>query len=176
MVKIVGDNNDNILNGGNADDQIIGKGGNDTIDGGKGDDIILGNSGNDTIKGRQGNDTLFGGTGDDYLEGNRGMDFLSGDKGSDTLFGGLDADTFFFSLNSNVLSTGVDTVEDFAIGEDVLLMGDSSDASFGADDFTFGEVETGLAVYYGEATVVVLTGLGTMEDYSVLFGDEILPS
>lgn len=72
--------------------------------------------GNDTLRGRGGDDQLFGYGGDDILEGGAGNDRMSGDAGDDTLTGGGGADIFFF--NSRPKASWVDTITDFASGQD----------------------------------------------------------
>ena len=66
---IIGDNNDNELDGGE---------GNDSIDGGNGNDTLIGGAGNDTLKGDAGNDLLIGGTGNDFFWGGLGADTIDG--------------------------------------------------------------------------------------------------
>ena len=62
---LVGDDGDNVLNGGLGDDIIEGNGGDDTINGGLGDDIMFGGDGSDTLTflAHQGNDVVDGGGG-----------------------------------------------------------------------------------------------------------------
>jgi len=62
---IVGDDNDNTLEGNSLNNTIIGNSGND---------IMYGYDGNDTITGGTGNDTLIGGNGTDSLDGGEGDD------------------------------------------------------------------------------------------------------
>jgi|GEM_PF-3251435 Ca2+-binding RTX toxin-like protein len=76
---------------------------NDIIAGGAGDDLIYGNAGNDKLYGDDGNDMIWGGNGDDIIWGGSGNDILNGGSGNDT-----------FVL---VRGQGVDTIEDFEIGD-----------------------------------------------------------
>jgi Ca2+-binding RTX toxin-like protein len=73
---------------------------------------------NDTIFGGQGSETLLGSSGDDALFGGKGDDFLNGGLGNDTLTGGMGADKFLLSTNS-----GTDTITDFEVGQDLLVLG-----------------------------------------------------
>lgn len=76
---IVGDAQDNTLEGndganriwgGAGDDRIRGGGGDDQLHGGDGDDLLLGDEGDDLLAGGAGDDLLCGGAGDDvYLTG-----------------------------------------------------------------------------------------------------------
>lgn len=62
--------NQQVVNGGRADD---------VIESGPGDDTVFGGDGNDTIDGGAGDDTIFGGQGDDTLTGGDGSDtFVAG--------------------------------------------------------------------------------------------------
>jgi len=79
--------------------EIYGEGGNDILIGNQGDNILDGGRGNDTLLGLDGNDTLFGGIGDDRLRGYGGRDLLfgglgaddlAGDEGRDVIYGGFD--------------------------------------------------------------------------------------
>lgn len=79
--------------------EIYGEGGNDILIGNQGDNILDGGRGNDTLLGLDGNDTLFGGLDDDKLRGYGGRDLLfgglgaddlAGDEGRDVIYGGFD--------------------------------------------------------------------------------------
>ena len=63
---LVGDDNDNELDGG--------QGGADTLKGGGGDDELVGVQGDDTLKGGGGDDTFRGGGGADDIDGGSGID------------------------------------------------------------------------------------------------------
>ena len=90
---LVGDNTDNIFDGGAGNDTLIGLGGPDTMDGGAGNDLILGGIGDDNLAGEEGNDTIDGGAGNDDINGNGGADLLIGDLGTDVLRQNNEADT-----------------------------------------------------------------------------------
>ncbi|KDN12680.1 iron-regulated protein FrpC [Snodgrassella communis] len=76
---LLGENGNDILNGGDR---------NDIIDGGSGNDILTGGAGNDILWGCDGDDILNGGDGDDILNGGRDYDILNGGAGNDILNGG----------------------------------------------------------------------------------------
>ena len=80
MVKLIGDNGDNLLEGGRASDTIRGKGGDDTLNGNGGDDLLIGGDGIDTMDGGSGNDTFvlfqtFSSVGE-VIKGGAGVDTI----------------------------------------------------------------------------------------------------
>ncbi len=135
--RIEGGKGNDTLAGGSGNDTIFGGEGDDVINGGDGNDILYGNQGNDLLQGGPGNDTLYGGQGNDTLQGGDGDDFLSGDKGNDRLLGGAGRDTFAF-FNSG--AANADTVVDFVVNEDTILLGGTTFSSLGssveASEFT----------------------------------------
>ncbi|MEL6957339.1 MAG: CAP domain-containing protein [Pseudomonadota bacterium] len=122
--NIRGQKHSDMLIGGTGDDDIRGGGGNDDIYGGADNDYltggtrfdeIFGGGGNDSLFGNRHDDSLFGGDGDDLLNGGGNNDLLDGGSGNDDMKGGDGADVFVFDT-----SFGVDTIEDFAVGADML--------------------------------------------------------
>ncbi|MEG4991383.1 Calx-beta domain-containing protein, partial [Microcoleus sp. B4-D1] len=113
-----GDSGNNVLMGMRGNDSLDGSLGNDTIFGGKGSDTILGSSGDDVLFGNRGADILNGDEGNDILYGGKGDDLLTGGLGIDTLVGGMGVDKFLLSTNS-----GTDTITDFEVGQDLLVLG-----------------------------------------------------
>lgn len=108
---IIGDEQDNTLQGGIGHDQIEGHDGNDFLVGGGNNDTLFGDAGNDVLDGQEGTDRLFGGSGDDILLAGHGHDQLTGDGG----LGERGNDIFgFYAL-------GHFRVMDFTIGEDRLF-------------------------------------------------------
>jgi Ca2+-binding RTX toxin-like protein len=100
--------------------QVVGNGDDDTIDGGIGNDSILGGGGNDSLLGGADDDTLNGGSGADRLFGGEGNDRLDGGghdtsegAGVDTLLGENGSDTLVFSDADNVYDggNGIDALE-----------------------------------------------------------------
>jgi len=71
------------------------------------DNTITGNDSNNILSGKQGNDALLGGGGDDRIVGGIGDDIITGGDGADR----------FYRWRSD---TGVDTITDFQVGEDLL--------------------------------------------------------
>jgi len=88
---LVGNDENNIINGIAGNDTILGGAGNDTLNGGNGDDIVDGGTGNNIIIGGAGNDELRGQDGNDIYRFNLGLDTLSDTGGNDVLHitGGL---------------------------------------------------------------------------------------
>ncbi|MEG3843957.1 calcium-binding protein, partial [Microcoleus sp. herbarium14] len=115
---INGNQGNDLTDGGMGDDTLYGGKGFDTLTGGAGNDFISGNRGEDILIGEKGDDSLRGGQGNDILLGGQGNDFLSGDLGDDTLVGDVGSDRFLLSTNS-----GIDTIADFEIGKDLLVLG-----------------------------------------------------
>ncbi|MEJ5975353.1 SdiA-regulated domain-containing protein [Novosphingobium sp. PS1R-30] len=106
------------LTGTSGEDLIGGLLGNDTLYGLDGNDKLWGGLGNDKLFGGNGNDMLSGDFGNDELDGGAGDDMLFGDTGDDKLTGGAGRDTFGFSLFG-----GKDTITDFNVAEDRLMLG-----------------------------------------------------
>jgi Ca2+-binding RTX toxin-like protein len=122
---IVGEQNDDFIDGKDGNDNLIGGGGDDEIHGGDGHDKLHGNdgadelwggsgndklhggSGNDVAYGGDGNDTLCPGLGDDVMFGGAGRDLLSGNAGADTAYGGLGDDIY-------KVSDALDTIVEYA--------------------------------------------------------------
>ncbi|MEM1383519.1 MAG: calcium-binding protein [Pseudomonadota bacterium] len=71
---IIGDREDNALDGAGSHDRLFGRAGDDSIAGGAGRDVIRGGLGDDTLLGGTGNDRLFGGFGHDTFEFDLGHD------------------------------------------------------------------------------------------------------
>lgn len=139
-----GDSGDNVLQGGDGNDQIggyegddilRGRDGDDGLYGADGDDILSGGAGDDTLHGEYGDDTLRGGDGDDMMFGHYGADDLRGGDGDDEMHGGQDDDTLHGGKGDDALhgSDGDDTLAGGA-GQDTLFGGVGDDTLTGADD------------------------------------------
>ncbi len=116
--RINGFDGDDEINGASGDDAIWGGFGNDTLEGNLGADMLYGGPGNDSIFGQDGDDRLFGGTENDLLNGGIGDDLLRGGLGDDTLTGDVGEDLFALFP-----SEGTDTITDFEVGVDTLVLG-----------------------------------------------------
>jgi Ca2+-binding RTX toxin-like protein len=113
-----GNQGNDLTDGGIGDDTLYGGKGFDTLTGGAASDFLSGNRGEDILIGEKADDTLYGGQGNDILVGGQGNDFLSGDLGDDTLVGEVGSDRFLLSTNF-----GMDTIDDFEVGQDLLVLG-----------------------------------------------------
>jgi Ca2+-binding RTX toxin-like protein len=102
-------------------DYLRGLGGNDTLDGKGGDDLLEGGSGNDKLYGSGGHDILDGGSGNDTITGGSGNDLMTGGAGKDRLTGNSGKDVFAFEAKLN-RSTNVDTITDFSVRDDTILL------------------------------------------------------
>ncbi|MEZ5910256.1 MAG: DUF4114 domain-containing protein [Hyphomicrobiaceae bacterium] len=159
---------DDVIDGGDGNDELYGMQGHDYVAGGNGDDRIWGNSGNDVldggdgdddVRGGIGNDEVYGGAGDDHLEGNTGDDLLSGGDGNDTLAG---------NSGNDVIADGAghDTA-DAGSGDDVFIAGegdDSYDGGSGFDTIDFSDAGRGIVADLNNHTV---TGMGSDRIWSV---------
>ena len=101
-----GDDDGNIMEGGDGHDELEGEDGNDILKGGAGNDTLEGDEGNDDLDGQTGTEKLFGGNGDDILRVGDGYDRLTGGSGKDT-FGFYGAGHF--------------EISDFTVGDDRLF-------------------------------------------------------
>ena len=94
--------------------------------------VLIGGDGNDELYGQRGNDTLKGGSGYDLLDGGEGNDILIGGKNDDTLKGGYGNDIYIFNKGdgNDIIedNDGVDTLK-FGEGiakEDLLISRDTN--------------------------------------------------
>ena len=143
--SFTGKDGNDIIRGGDKDNNPIGGGGADWIHGGGGDDRLSGGSGNDT---------LYGGTGDDVLEGEGDNDRLYGGSGKDELEGGTGADTFVLDETGAASLTAADVIRDFS----------------SADELTFFTATSGKDLWY-EKGVAASTGNAGAND-TVIYADK----
>lgn len=143
---LIGDTEDNVINGNGGNDTISGGAGDDSLNGGKGRDKLRGEGGSDDLRGGGGNDKLWGGAGNDSLSGGGGKDKLWGGAGRDSLGGGSGNDKLRGGGGKDDLSggggndklwgnSGSDTLDGGA-GNDILIGGKGGDTfifSSGAD-------------------------------------------
>ena len=145
-----GTNHPDRITGGSGADQIEGLDGKDTLNGAAGDDILLGGDGKDS---------LFGGNGNDSLLGGDGKDILTGGNGHDTLTGGDGKDAFVI-----VLDRGSDTITDFELGSDRLILGSHLEY----DDL----ILSGHTISFGDEILATVDGINTQyltaDDFEVV--------
>ncbi|SDD54217.1 calcium-binding protein [Kordiimonas lacus] len=183
--KVYGARGDDVIGGGQGDDIIFGGDGhdviyggkndgadtgiNDVIDAGEGNDVVFASGGDDEVSGGADNDTLFGGAGDDSLGGNGGHDVLYGGTGDDFLSGGTGDDAFYFKEGS-----GADTVLDFGLGEDTLMLEGYSDRFdsiaeiVGSAHLATQNGVTGLMLELGEGDSIFLVGIDKITDLVIV--------
>lgn len=127
------------LAAGSAVEQLTAKAGNTAIN-------IFGNEFAQTISGNSGANALVGNGGSDTLLGLGGDDRLFGGAGNDILTGGAGHDRFFFET---ALTANVDTVTDFNVAEDTLVLDHAIFAALTAGGYlaagAFAANTTGLA-------------------------------
>jgi len=157
--------------------KVVGSFGGVTINGSNGSDWIEGSTGSDLISGGRGIDYLFGNLGNDTIDGGQGDDHITGGKGNDALTGGKGADTFYFNYSatsSNVsllLSDGYDTITDFDILEDRLVLDDTNGVT-NTNRITFNQTADGLEIEFGgllgfQTAGVTLEGVQVGDDYDL---------
>jgi hypothetical protein len=88
---------------------------------------VIAGAGADRIIGNDLDNRLVGGAGNDILTGGAGNDALVGGAGNDILTGGAGNDVFSFAGDAafTVVSQGLDTIQDFGIGNDQILLSKS---------------------------------------------------
>lgn len=85
ILEVYGGPGNDLIYGGDGDDELDGDSGNDIIYGGRGSDEIDGGFGNDILNGGEDDDTITGGPDNDLVRGDRGSDDLSGGGGWDVI-------------------------------------------------------------------------------------------
>ncbi|MBC6428945.1 MAG: hypothetical protein GDA55_06960, partial [Cellvibrionales bacterium] len=119
--RLRGQAGDDILHGNDDRDRLKGGAGNDQLYGGDARDWLNGGLGDDTLEGQGGRDNLRGGPDNDSLNGGMGNDSLNGEAGTDELTGGEGTDRFLL-LNPESDTDNADTITDFALDEDRLIL------------------------------------------------------
>jgi serralysin len=126
-------------------------------------DRISGLAGNDYIRGGAGNDRLFGNADRDALIGNDGDDTLNGGAGDDILSGGAGSDRFVFRDNGPFASLGIDRINDFTPGEDLIGLSKATFTNLGADlAGAFGTVANDVAAESSASSIVYNTNNGKL--------------
>ncbi|WP_292866989.1 putative Ig domain-containing protein [Nostoc sp. LPT] len=93
--RVIGTNNNELIDGGSGNDYLDGKGSADVLLSGDGNDTILGGLGSDGLSGDNDNDRLIGWGG-----GTNEIDLLNGEQGADTYVLG-DATSVFYTSSRN---------------------------------------------------------------------------
>lgn len=124
-------------NNGSYLETLRGQDDNDVIWGGNGDDTIYGGAGNDVLRGEQDEDTIYGDAGNDVLAGYNAVDTLYGGDDQDLVCDGdLEVDTPNHSCTDGALETYL--CDDESVGANDFLWGDGGNdcliATNGADD------------------------------------------
>jgi Ca2+-binding RTX toxin-like protein len=149
-------------------EQVRGSNFNDTMTGGAGDDYLVGLWGDDTISGGGGNDTLYGSVEADYLTGGAGADTFVFLNQAD---GRLDT-------NDPGAGDGLDTIADFVLGEDRILLISNEDFDFvvqivGAN--TIITYDTLNDLLYGPSSITLLGVNYTRENLSGSIEKQVEP-
>lgn len=100
-LRLRGTKEDDVLQGGGADDKLWGKSGNDVLSSGAGNDRSFGGKGDDTFVDGAGNDRSFGHSGDDIFIDGLGNDRYFGSKGDDKFIDGHGDDRYFGGSGSD---------------------------------------------------------------------------
>ncbi len=150
-----------ILEGGEGNDELHGDGGDDILDGGAGNDLLIGDTqpGEAVLTSMEaGDDFLSGGEGDDELQGNAGDDVLLGGVGDDLLFG--DDDGVNPSLEGDDWLEGGDGADQLLGkgGNDTLIGGEGDDLGSGGEGDDEIVAGAGADQFDGEAGDDVLFG------------------
>ena len=147
---------------------------------------LQGGAFNDTLTGDAGANLILGGNGSDQVLGGAGNDTLIGGTMGDVLTGGFGNDSFVFLALADSAGAGLDTVQGFQPGYDVIdlsaidaIPGGTDDAFvfIGAAGFTAGQAEVRTTQISGSTWVevrlagsvtddmqIVLAGLYTLSD------------
>ncbi|MCX7374503.1 MAG: hypothetical protein NTW56_19070 [Alphaproteobacteria bacterium] len=158
---------------------VLGTAFRDNLTGNNNANMLVGGEGNDQLTGLGGNDTLMGGDGTERMNGGAGNDLLVGGNGADTMSGGAGLDTFrwngtaeFADLGTPGLAGSEDVISEFSVADDVLLLlqiGISS-AELVDDDLddvgnyagADGVTPTFVIDYYSSATALVPGTIATL--------------
>jgi Ca2+-binding RTX toxin-like protein len=125
---------------------------------------VNGSSSANKITGNDGHNNLNGLGGNDSLDGGAGPDALNGGTGNDTLTGGTEADAFVF--NTALASTSnVDTITDFAVGEDQILLSHSVFTKFVIGDLDASYFVQGSSPVASNAHAAILFNQSTGDLY-----------
>ena len=129
-------------------------------------------------------ENLKGGIFDDFFIGDADANRLAGALGADTLVGAGGADSFLFDT---ALGGGnVDTIADFAAGDDTIVLDDAAFAGLGLGALAAGAFRVGTAatdgddrIVYNQATGALLfdadgNGIGAAVQFATLQGAPVI--
>ena len=130
------------IRGSSDDDTLVGSAAEDTIIGGSGNEFLFGKDSDDLLQGRLGFDQLFGGGGNDTLIGGQGRDRFNSGPGDDEMTGGASIDSFIFNTNQAYSQDdlGQDTITDFDVQQDIILLDITTFSAIAADGANFDEI------------------------------------
>ncbi|MEY8840751.1 hypothetical protein AB9K41_17145, partial [Cribrihabitans sp. XS_ASV171] len=121
-----------VATGSDLGDILIGNENNNTLNGGAGDDLLIGSEGSDRLNASSGNDELFGGDNNDVLEG---------DAGRDTMYGGDGGDFFQVQNSGGISDVESGEVYDGEDGFDWLQIFPRASGIFDFRSTTFANIE-----------------------------------
>lgn len=130
----------------------------DTVKGTKGADTLTGLEGNTIVKGLSGDDDLYGVDPTYYGAGNGEVDGLSGGAGADFFYLGDEYEAYYQGDNSNADIFDFDPVE----GDLIAVYGT-------ADDYTWTEIEGGLALEYLGDPIAILDNVDSLSNSDFIF-------
>jgi serralysin len=137
--------------------------GGDVLFGTEDKDEISGLAGDDYIRGGAGDDRLSGNEGNDALLGNDGDDVLNGGAGTDVLTGGVGNDLFVFGDNVPFAALGIDRINDFTPGEDLIGLSKATFTNLrGSFACVFGTITDDMAAETSTASIVYNTSNGKL--------------
>lgn len=150
---------------------VIGTDFNDRIFGNNEGNLIEGGTGNDSLFGRNGEDVINGGEGDDLISAGAHDDVLNGGLGNDRLYTGTGADRVMIDTDA----VGNDTVYDFMIGLDLILIDDESGNFDSFAELMAAGVDNGTDVTFdfGDGNSLTIKGynLADLSETDFDFGD-----
>lgn len=139
-----GTSGDDTIAAGDADNVIRGGQGNDDLRGNSGDDVIAAGEGDDKVNGGAGNDSISGGTGNDQLTGGSGDDLIFAGADNDTINGGTGFDTAQYRGSISDYTFAIDSLGRLII-TDTTVDRDGVDQVTNVEQFFFNGVTFSLS-------------------------------
>ncbi len=115
----------------------------ENVTGGRGADILVGSSVSNVLKGGAGRDTISGEGGNDLIHGGAGADILTGGGGADR-----------FVFDTKLGRSNVDTIGDFRVRLDTVVLDDDIFAALSAGTLSASEFRIGTGARDGSDHVV----------------------